>query len=434
MKHVCSRALCLVLAFALLSVSALAADFTPRADDLNTLGLFQGSGTLEDGSPNYDLDRAPTRAEAVTMLVRLLGKESEALAGEWDVPFTDLSGANAWALPYVGYAYANGLTNGESETLFGTQTLCSAQMYCTLVLRSLGYSDAAEADFSYDGALDFACTLGLLDAVTAQGDFLRDEVVAVSYAALAAPLKGSETLLIEKLAEEGAVDTGAAQAFAEKASVYKEYNSLLSAQDESVDISYTIEGSLQSAGVLIPVTAEGKEQLRVTEDGMEAASTLASTVLDDTTTVETYISDGVIYVNDGVSKTKSPIASDGAAASAELWGSTAAEMPLYFVDSISRTEEEGSVTYTLTVGSTLTSTLLGDDVMGQLDTTLGDVTLSISFEEGVIKTMSVQMTASANIGGLPSEITLDMDAVINALGDDVTVSFPSDLASYTDAQ
>ena len=48
------------------------------ADALHTLGLFNGTGSNADGTPIYDLDRTPTRHEAVTMLVRLLGKESDA--------------------------------------------------------------------------------------------------------------------------------------------------------------------------------------------------------------------------------------------------------------------------------------------------------------------------------------------------------------------
>lgn len=443
MKHAFSRALALVLAFALLSVSALAADFTGRADDLNALGLFQGSGTDENGSPIYNLDRAPTRAEAVTMLVRLLGKEAEAQAGEWEVPFTDLSGANAWALPYVGYAYANGLTNGESETLFGTQTLCSAQMYCTLVLRSLGYSDTApeadggKADFAYADALDFACQLGLLDAVTAQGDFLRDEVAAVSYAALAAPLKGSETLLIEKLAEDGAVDAQAAQALADKAALYREYSALMAAQGGSIELSYAMEGSLASAGLTIPVAAEGKDQLRLTEGGMEMASVMTSTAMGQTSTIETYVRDGVLYINDGVSKTKLPL--DAAFASpAALWDSTGSDMPLYFVDTISRVEGEEDVAYTLTVpGSLLPSlcaALMGEDALEGMNMTLGSVALTVHFADGVAKAMSMQTTASADVSGLPAEITLSLDAVVNALGDDVAVTFPADLGSYTEAE
>ena len=71
--------------------SAAKSEATEAAETLYGLGLFQGTGTDAAGRPNYDLERAPTRAEAVTMLVRLLGKEDAARAGAWQTPFTDVA-------------------------------------------------------------------------------------------------------------------------------------------------------------------------------------------------------------------------------------------------------------------------------------------------------------------------------------------------------
>ena len=80
-KKLLSLFLALTLA---LSLAAPAWAATPEeaqdsAQLLYNLGLFQGSGTNEDGSPRFALERAPTRAEAVTILVRLLGAEEAAL-------------------------------------------------------------------------------------------------------------------------------------------------------------------------------------------------------------------------------------------------------------------------------------------------------------------------------------------------------------------
>lgn len=83
-------------------VSAGAANFTSSADRLHEVGLFQGTGMTASGAPQYDLDRAPTRAEAAVMLVRLLGKEADAKALTYTAPFTDLEG---WEAPYVQYLY-----------------------------------------------------------------------------------------------------------------------------------------------------------------------------------------------------------------------------------------------------------------------------------------------------------------------------------------
>ena len=118
-----------------LSTAAFAANYSAEesANALYELGLFQGTGETANGKPIYSLDAAPTRAQAVTMLVRLLGKEAEAKAGTWTLPFSDLAD---WARPYVGYAYANGLTNGLSAERFGSDDKVTANQYLTFILRA----------------------------------------------------------------------------------------------------------------------------------------------------------------------------------------------------------------------------------------------------------------------------------------------------------
>lgn len=168
-------------------VSAGAANFTSSADRLHEVGLFQGTGTTASGAPQYDLDRAPTRAEAAVMLVRLLGKEADAKALTYTAPFTDLEG---WEAPYVQYLYDNKLTTGATATTFEPKAKCSAQMYTTFLLRSLGYSDTQNGDFTYTGALDFAAdNVGLIDeSFCDTNNFLRDNVAAMSLEALATPV------------------------------------------------------------------------------------------------------------------------------------------------------------------------------------------------------------------------------------------------------
>lgn len=154
---------------------------TQAAQALYDLGLFQGIGNNADGTPNFDLDRTPTRHEAVTMLVRLLGKDGEAKAGTWEMPFTDVAD---WAIPYVGYAYTNGLTTGTSETTYGGDSLVDAAQYLTFVLRALGYTSGA--DFQWDKPWELSDAIGLTNgnynADTA--DFTRGDVVVLSYTAI----------------------------------------------------------------------------------------------------------------------------------------------------------------------------------------------------------------------------------------------------------
>ena len=187
----CFLALVLLIS---LSLPALAAESEAQeaAQTLYDLGLFKGTGTDAAGKPVFDLNRAPTRAEAVTMLVRLLGKEDEALAGDWNTPFTDVAD---WAKPYVGYAYANGLTTGVSETSFGGNQAVTAAQFLTFVLRALGYESGK--DFSWDSAWTLTDTLGMTSGqynAKTNGSFLRADAALVSVFALSTAGKAGKTL------------------------------------------------------------------------------------------------------------------------------------------------------------------------------------------------------------------------------------------------
>ena len=194
MKRVLSALLAVCLLLAMIPAAyAAQTEATEAADTLYALGLFKGTGTDADGKPIFDLDRAPTRAEAVTMLVRLLGKEAEAKSGSWTTPFTDVAN---WAKPYVGYAYANGLTTGVGKGLFGGGRPVTAAQYLTFVLRALGYESGT--DFSWDTAWEFADQIGLSEGRYSAGTtiFTRGDAAIVSLAALRTAKKdGGETLL-----------------------------------------------------------------------------------------------------------------------------------------------------------------------------------------------------------------------------------------------
>lgn len=201
MKKYIALFLCIVMCASTVIVPA-AADTTARdvtveesyASVLKSLGLFRGVSET-----NFDLKRAPTRVEALIMLIRVLGEEKTALEGDWEHPFTDVA---KWADPYVGYAYETGLTKGVSATEFGNSD-STAAMYLTFMLRALGYSDVNNEDFSWNDPYSLARTAGILtDAVNIEV-FWRADAVTVSFEALPAYLKNSEQTLAAKLIEAG---------------------------------------------------------------------------------------------------------------------------------------------------------------------------------------------------------------------------------------
>ena len=202
-KKILSMLLCFTLIICIIPQSTYAQSSRDTsfeeelAKDLKALGLFKGVSDT-----NFDLNREPTRVEALVMLIRVLGKEAEALNSNNGHPFTDVP---AWADKYVGYAYKNGLTKGTSATTFGTEN-ANSKMYITFVLRALGYSDTNGEDFTYENPFVLAKKSGILPEFVNTDIFLRADVVTVSYTALSAKLKGSEQPLSEKLISEGVFD------------------------------------------------------------------------------------------------------------------------------------------------------------------------------------------------------------------------------------
>lgn len=171
--------------------SSSSVDYPAMAASLKTLTLFRGSDT--GYGEGFDLEKAPTRMEALIMLIRLLGEESEALTCTAYQPFTDVPD---WALPYAAYAYSKGYTNGVGPTTFGTTMSASAEMYTEFLLRALRYSSTAQSDISnaperayFAGVL----TAGEVSALRAQ-TFLRADVVYLSYYALETNVSGGTAL------------------------------------------------------------------------------------------------------------------------------------------------------------------------------------------------------------------------------------------------
>lgn len=194
----------IVPGYAATQTDKIAAFYDPQkaAEELNKVGLFKGDDN------GFSLERVPTRAEVAAMFVRLLGKEQEALSGEYTHPFTD---ANMWASKYIGYMYKNGLTKGVSETRFAPYETANANMYLTFALRALGYDSST--DFQWDQAAVKAAESGIITS-SAQDkkmleNFDRGGLALISYRMLFAIPKNGLFPLVYELIEEGSLDVEA---------------------------------------------------------------------------------------------------------------------------------------------------------------------------------------------------------------------------------
>ncbi len=227
MKKAVSFILCLTLIIGIMPMSFAARDTSfeeTLAEDLKQLGLFYGVSLTD-----FDLDRAPTRIEALVMLIRVLGSEKEALAGNWKHPFTDVP---AWADKYVGFGYERGLANGVGTTTFGIGR-ANAAMYLTFVLRALGYSDAY-GEFTWDNPFDLAKKVGILTNGVDTANFWRADVVLVSYAALNIEVKNSGRKLADTLIGAGVFTREAYSAYYDKDAIAKKYPERVSKPSEEI--------------------------------------------------------------------------------------------------------------------------------------------------------------------------------------------------------
>lgn len=447
MKRKLRMVLAGVLAVASLAMTAGAASYDNCADRLSDLGLFQGTGN------GYQLDRAPTRAEAATMLVRLLGAEAEAEELDYSAPFTDL---DDWQKPYVQYLYDNGLTTGATATTFEPEDTCSAQMYTTFLLRALGYSDAAGGDFTYTGAVDFGKSIGLVDYANCnETNFLRDHVAAMSLTALNTAVgDDADTKLLEKLVEDGAVAASAADDMLAFFDNYDAYVAATAAMNEetkmdiSVDVSANVTVADQQVMSLsmpmdmkMDMDLENMDQSRISMTGkmdmqIDEALVEAGAETSVSQDVAYYYTDGVYYMNLGDQKVKMDMSFEDAMAQVSGLDQMQNSEPICLIDSIDVSGSTMTVTYSGAGMSGLVNDVLGEmgmdtDTAG-VDVQIGDVTSNVTISNGTIRSMDIDMQITMTVDGVAMTMDMTMDCTVNATGDRVTVDIPDDLDSYTD--
>lgn len=447
MKRKLRMVLAGVLAVASLAMTAGAASYDNCADRLSDLGLFQGTGN------GYQLDRAPTRAEAATMLVRLLGAEAEAEELDYSAPFTDL---DDWQKPYVQYLYDNGLTTGATATTFEPEDTCSAQMYTTFLLRALGYSDAAGGDFTYTGAVDFGKSIGLVDYANCnETNFLRDHVAAMSLTALNTAVKDdADTKLLEKLVEDGAVAASAADDMLAFFDNYDAYVAATAAMNEEtkMDISADVSANVTVADqqvmslsmpmdMKMDMDLENMDQSRISMTGkmdmqIDEALVEAGAETSVSQDIAYYYTDGVYYMNLGDQKVKMDMSFEDAMAQVSGLDQMQTSEPICLIDSIDVSGSTMTVTYSGAGMSGLVNDVLGEmgmdtDTAG-VDVQIGDVTSSVTISNGTIRSMDIDMQITMTVDGVAMTMDMTMDCTVNATGDRVTVDIPDDLDSYTD--
>ena len=421
--------LAIIMLFSATLFTVEASGYPSKADALNRMNLFLGT---EIG---YELDRVPTRAEAAVMLVRLLGQENEAQTGTYHHPFKDVP---SWVDPYVGYLYEHGLTKGTSSTTFEPELNCSAQMYTTFVLRSLGYTEE-NGSFTYDGVQYFAEEMGLM-YFDYSADFLRDDMVAISYSALFQSQRNTSEILLEKLIADGSVTQSIARRELEKFQTYKDYlascrtsglensNHLFTSVYVWFSLNRTSLNYNQTSSVITVI--DGNKLM------LSSIDNISGSVYDES---ETYYADGWLYIKSGDGKYKLAIDFDK---SDYLPESGLGVQPFYAVRDIYKTIDDDGTRYMVLYErgayidflSTYVPFLTG--LFGPKNVYKNGLRIDTYFEpDGTFKTQTFEgLITSENTDEYPYSLEINVIGETNlaATGDAVQITLPDDLESYID--
>lgn len=441
----------------LLCVTASASSFDGPAAELAAIGMLKG------GANGFDLDKAPTRAQAAIMLVRLYGAEEEAkaayAAGDLQCPFADV---NETAAPHVAWLADKGLANGTSAGSFGASDPCTGKAYTIFLLRALGYQD--NVDFTSASAQEFAMSCGLLDTSLFTGTFLRDDLAALTYQALGADLKDGGTYLLDSLVKGGAVDAAAAKPITDKIEAYRALQASGAAAAQGLDTSIDAKMGMNirikgtDDGTTLDMTQKADAAVTgsikmVLDKDLQMAMDMTVTATDGETTetekMEYWLKDGVAYVRSGEEAYQMPMdmgmdMESFTALMEQATGKTYSAM-LPFIDSIAAKTSGGNTFYTLKLNNAFAGMING--LMGQIlgvmeaeadlamdmSFTLGDSAITYTVgQDGALKSAALDMTLNAGVNAsdgkdnLTVSVNLDMDMTmdIKAMGKSVKISFP----------
>ena len=137
---------------------------------------LQEEGLLQGNENGLDLLKPLTRAEAVALLVRALGLESQT-ANYTTSMFADIPSDN-WAAPYAALAKELGITDGINDTDFVPDQKVTSDQFATFTLRAAG-----ESDFDYTEGTEILINKGIITDEQAETMdlFTRGDMAKIIY-------------------------------------------------------------------------------------------------------------------------------------------------------------------------------------------------------------------------------------------------------------
>ena len=142
-------AVAMLASFGFVASAASYSDVASNANYADAVNLLSNLGILtgyEDGT--FRPANTVTRAEAATMMVRMLGMTDGVEAG--DTIFTDVP-ADHWASGFVNVAVANGIVNGMGDGTFAPEGEVTYGQIVKMLVCALGYEPVAADNGGWNG-------------------------------------------------------------------------------------------------------------------------------------------------------------------------------------------------------------------------------------------------------------------------------------------
>lgn len=167
---------------------------TTAAEAVSQLGVLRGDG---QGVTDGYLSKTTTRLQAAILMLRLVGKEQEALSYKGMDSFKDANAAGKTSQPVLAYlkSHPEFGWGGTGTGKFDPNAAITSQQLYKVMLESLKYRSGT--DFEYKDSLTFASSKGLNRAAEATPFTNRDLAVALTETLQAMPKAASHSLLHE---------------------------------------------------------------------------------------------------------------------------------------------------------------------------------------------------------------------------------------------
>lgn len=151
--------------------------YATAVETLADLGILQG-----DSHGNFNPNNTITRAEAATIVCRMLGVESEAKTLKTS-KFSDVS-SNHWAVGYISKAAELGIIDGYGNGKFGPSDSVTKQQIIKMLVCAWGYEEEAKNTGGWpSGYTQLAVHLQIADNVSSidPGSAIRSDVAIWVY-------------------------------------------------------------------------------------------------------------------------------------------------------------------------------------------------------------------------------------------------------------